>query len=279
MIETRSEGVIEKNIFRWKDGVVEAIDFIAVEEPLEITLVYESETGKNEKSIAITMRTPGNDSELATGFLYTERIINSSTQIVKTEIKSNDPNRILIYLEKGFIPDIKKLQKNFYTSSSCGVCGKSSIDAVLQEIEPVQMHPLNISASTLKILPERVETAQSIFKQTGGIHAAALFNLKGDLLILKEDVGRHNAMDKLSGAMLKSEINPDETILFLSGRASFELLQKAAIMKIPVVISVGAPSSLAIEIAEEQNICLAGFLRKEKFNLYHYKKGIHNFIL
>lgn len=278
MINSLSEGTQRINILRWNGDINETVDFVAVEEPLEIIVVYESDNGRNEKSVAVTMRTPGNDSELSIGFLFSEKIIRSVKQVIKIESKSNDPNRIKIYLEKGFIPDIKKLQKNFYTSSSCGVCGKSSIDAVMQEIEPAKPEVINISATLLNSLPEKIEAAQSNFQQTGGIHAAALFNMEGDLLLLREDVGRHNAMDKLSGAMLQTEIGPEQKILFLSGRASFELLQKAAIMKIPAIVSVGAPSSLAVEMAEEQHIFLAGFLRKNKFNLYYHQKAIHNFI-
>jgi FdhD protein len=275
---SKAEGTTEKNIFRWTTMLAEETDFIAVEEPLEIILVYETNSGRMERSVAVTMRTPGNDEELALGFLYTEKIIRSEKQVVKTELSPQDVNRVRVFLEKGFIPDIKKIQRNFYTSSSCGVCGRSSIDAVMQELSPVPHRAFNISASMLQQLSDKVQNAQSNFQRTGGIHAAALFDLDGKLLLLKEDVGRHNAMDKLSGAMLKAGFSSELKILFLSGRTSFELMQKAAIMKIPVVVSVGAPSSLAIEIAEEQNILLAGFLRKEKFNVYHHQKDIHNFI-
>ena len=242
-------------------------DVLAVEEPLEIKINYKSESTFKETNISITMRTPGNDSELAVGFLFTEGIVSSLSQIKK--ISHDGENKITVFLNDAVLFDKNKIERNFYTTSSCGVCGKASIDS----IKTVSQFPIEnqfpIDSDIILKLPEILSQQQQIFKTTGGLHASALFKLNGDYIDLQEDVGRHNALDKLIGtAFLKENIPLRENILLLSGRASFELIQKAGMAGIPIVAAIGAPSSLAVELARELKIQLIGFLKKDKFNLY-----------
>jgi FdhD protein len=252
-------------------------DQLAIEEPLEIRLLIAS-TGVS-KNISITMRTPGNDYELAAGFLCTEGIINAATDIKNIYhlkgIIPDDQNIIEVALAEHISPDIKKLDRNFYTTSSCGVCGKASIDAV-KTVCPVDLNPqddFTIPASMLYNLPQKISDQQLVFESTGGIHASALFNVEGELLMVREDVGRHNALDKLIGANL-SQLPLQKHILLLSGRASFELIQKAAMAQIKCVAAVGAPSSLAVSMAEESGITLIGFLKHDRFNIYTHPRRI-----
>ncbi len=245
-------------------------DQVAVEEPLEIQLEYSSSTGKLKKSIAVTMRTPGDDENLAAGFLFTEGIISSVNQIKSIYHSTGDNNIIIVRLHENIVPVLKYSTRNFYTTSSCGVCGKASIDAVKMNIS--FNHPkdsLQVGVNTLNRLPALLRDRQKMFKSTGGLHASALFNLDGEFICLKEDVGRHNALDKLIGlALMNSQLPLNKHILLLSGRASFELIQKSVMAGIRIVAAVGAPSSLAVELANEAGITLAGFLNNNRFNLY-----------
>jgi FdhD protein len=245
-----------------------AEDWLSIEEPLEIRLRYGPETDRIERPISITMRTPGKDAELALGFLVTEGILAAmgSAQVEQT----NDSNVVVVNLPEGIQPKVASLERHFYTTSSCGVCGKTSIDA-LQACGAKNVHTptTDLEASLIYQLPQALRTSQADFEWTGGLHAAALFDANGQLLLVREDVGRHNALDKLIGAAyLEQKLPLDQTILLLSGRASFELLQKAAMAGISTVCAVGAPSSLAVQTAREFGIRLIGFLRENRFNLY-----------
>ncbi len=257
-------------------------DLLAVEEPLEIRIVYGPVLNRQQKNISVTMCTPGNDMELATGFLFTEGIIRNkediliSNSILESSIAGSDGNIVTVELGTEVSFDQKKIERHFYTSSSCGVCGKSSIDTVknIFNNKPVKDN-FRINASLVINLPELLRKQQEVFEHTGGLHASALFDLDGRLLLTREDVGRHNALDKLVGAALASGQLPlDQHILLLSGRASFELIQKAAMAGIKIVCAVGAPSSLAVELAKETEITLIGFLRDKRFNIYSGEQRI-----
>lgn len=219
------------------------------------------------------MRTPGDDAELAAGFLFTEGIITSPGQI--KQISHSGParagttnNSIRIDLDGGLDLDLKRLERNFYTTSSCGVCGKASIEALATGVKQIESE-LEIDAEIIHSLPQMLRKAQAIFETTGGLHASALFNSDGTLDIVREDVGRHNALDKVIGAkFLANETLLSNSILLVSGRASFELVQKALMAGIPVLAAVGAPSSLAVELANEYGMTLAGFVRDGRFNVY-----------
>ncbi len=254
--------------------LTEADDKVAVEEPLEIQLVYSTSTGRMHKNIAVTMRTPGNDEELAAGFLFTEGIIQNAAGI--QEIKQIDENRVIITLPENIIPVLGNAARNFYTTSSCGICGKASINAINTVSQfNNEKDNISINSSVLYHLQDQLKEQQLIFEDTGGIHASALFDLNGNFIMLREDVGRHNALDKIIGAaFLKNELPSNNCILFLSGRASFELVQKAVMAGIKVIAAVGAPSSLAVEMAKETGITLIGFLRNDRFNIYTGNKRI-----
>lgn len=256
------------------DFSVSEIDTLAVEEPLEIRLGFQENDKFTHRAVSITMRTPGDDFALAAGFLYTEGILESTAQI--SNIKHcgkfpNNQNTVRIDLKPETSVNLKKLERNFYTTSSCGVCGKSSLEALfvakVEKLEILNFPP--VSTSVIHKLPETLRGHQRVFQKTGGLHAAALFNFRGNLIDLKEDVGRHNAVDKLIGAQFLSGNLPlADKLLFLSGRASFELMQKAVVARIPIVCAVGAPSSLAVEAARKFGITLLGFVRDERFNIY-----------
>lgn len=269
--------VITHPITKWLSNKTEYLDdCLAVEEPLEIRLEYLEDGQPITKSIAVTMRTPGNDFDLATGFLYTEGILSSIKEIVNWECcgpvhsSLGSQNVIKIRLADHLAVDLKNQERNFCTTSSCGVCGKSSLEAI--EVEGCRSVPksrLAVPAKLIKELPERARIAQQNFSRTGGIHATALFNSPGDLLCLREDVGRHNAMDKMVGDQLQLDNVPlSSTIVLVSGRASFELIQKAAMAGVPIFVAVGAPSSLAVSMAIKYNITLVGFANQEHFNVY-----------
>ena len=251
---------------------IEKNDFLAVEEPVEIRLKLREQ---EPKSISITMRTPGNDFELAMGFLFTEGIIQSKDQVTKVDYAEvwepeKKENVVLVEIAEGVEIDFLRLERHFYTSSSCGVCGKASIEAVkfsgMQEIpknQPIFEHHL------IHKLPTLLREKQAVFDHTGGLHAAALFDNKGNLHLLREDVGRHNAVDKLVGAaFLKGMIPLNDYLIMVSGRASFELVQKSLMAGIPLLAAVGAPSSLAISLAEEAGMSVMGFVRDGRFNIY-----------
>jgi len=254
----------------------QAEDLLAVEQPLEIRIVYGPENDRQQKNISVTMCTPGHDEELATGFLFTEGIIAGKDDIMNCSNAGN--NIVIATLRPGISFDPKKIERHFYTSSSCGVCGKSSIDAVKNVFTTNNIKDnIKINADVLTKLPEALRKQQEVFEHTGGLHASALFDLNGNLLLTREDVGRHNALDKLIGATLQAvneplkrlaEIPLDKHILLLSGRTSFELIQKAAMAGIKIVCAVGAPSSLAVDLAKETDMTLVGFLRDGRFNIY-----------
>ena len=261
-------------------------DALAIEEPLEIRLVHGPVQARISQNLAVTMRTPGHDADLAIGFLFTEGIITDplavdDTQHLPIPCSENKQNTIQVSLKAEYQPKLDKADRNFYTTSSCGVCGKASIDAIrtvsavgrsaaqtLQQNSEADGDPL-LDPAILRALPQKLSAIQPVFADTGGLHAAALFNEAGELILVREDVGRHNALDKLIGAGLASSRNVfGRSILLLSGRASFELIQKAAMAQIPIVAAVGAPSSLAVSLAEEFGITLIGFLRANRFNIY-----------
>jgi FdhD protein len=245
-------------------------DQLAVEEPLEIQVAYQSSGPKGRKSISVTMRTPGNDDELVAGFLFTEGIIHSKSQIDGIAHAAFDKNRVIVTFSGNFEPQLGSLERNFYTTSSCGVCGKASIDAIkTRSVYADVREGLILKKELLYQLTGQIADHQRTFETTGGLHASALFDISGQFIMLREDVGRHNALDKLIGAALLTDQLPlDNHVLLLSGRASFELIQKAAMAGIRIVAAIGAPSSLAVQLAEESGITLIGFLKKDKFNIY-----------
>jgi FdhD protein len=249
-------------------------DVLAVEEPLEIRLEYSDGNHRVTRPVSVTMRTPGSDEYLALGFLFTEGIIHAKADVLSTT--QFDPNAITVHLNAGILPKLAQLERNFYTTSSCGVCGKSSIDAIRQvSTNPPLAPDCTIPAALLHSLPEKLRQGQTIFESTGGLHAAAIFSLQGELLLLQEDVGRHNALDKLMGTALLQNLVPlDQHILLLSGRASFELIQKAAMAGVRIIAAVGAPSSLAVQLASEFEMSLVGFLRSDRLNVYTGKKRL-----
>jgi FdhD protein len=252
-------------------GITDASDLLATEEPLEIRLDHIAGGKRVQKNISVTMRTPGNDAELAIGFLYTEGIIASVSDVVATtNPKDTNENIILVTLADSVAPTVGNLERNFYTTSSCGVCGKASIEAVRTACPiPDTIDSLRFPSSLIYQLPDMLRKQQDVFENTGGLHGCALFDTSGTLLLSREDVGRHNALDKLIGAALNKGLLPlNNHVLLLSGRASFELVQKAVMAGIKVVAAVGAPSSLAAEMAEEWGMTLIGFLRGERFNIY-----------
>ena len=253
-----------------RDGIrTRRDDLVVVEEPLEIRLAPLGEPGPG-RPISITMRTPGNDVELALGFLHGEGLIRSNRDIASVRECGADRNVVRIELAADVPLDLARLERNFYTSSSCGVCGKASLEAVaaMMSAKPVEGAG-NVSTALLRSLADGSHSAQPVFRDTGGLHAACLFDERGALIAAHEDVGRHNALDKLVGARLLADALPlSGSVLLLSGRASFELLQKAAMAGVPVVASVGAPSSLAIDLAQRTGILLVGFLRGDSFNVY-----------
>lgn len=247
-------------------------DAVAVEEPLEIQLQIHS---GERRSVSVTMRTPGSDVELACGFLFTEGIVESADQIESVRMcgRSDDgavkENIARVHLRESVAIDFSKLQRNFYTTSSCGICGKASIDAVRARGLVPSKSSTRVTAAELRSCVLRAAEAQSLFPRTGGVHASALFDEQQKVVDLAEDVGRHNALDKVIGrALLDRRLPLDRCVLVLSGRISFELVQKAAAAGIPIIIAVGAPSSLAIELASSLGMTLVGFARGETFNIY-----------
>jgi FdhD protein len=254
---------------------VDTFDALAIEEPLEIRLEYGLAGDRIVQNISVTMRTPGHDIELASGFLFTEGIVRNLADVANVDhcfiaCAENKENVVQVSLKEGIMPYLQNTERNFYTTSSCGVCGKGSINAIRTVSTFTQTNDdLKIDTELLYQLPDILRRHQAVFADTGGLHASALFGTDGTLLLVREDVGRHNALDKLIGAALgKNWLPLNKSILLLSGRASFELVQKAAMAGINVIASVGAPSSLAVQLAEEFNITLAGFLRDQRFNIY-----------
>ena len=241
------------------DERVVADDVVVVEEPLEIRI--------GEKPVSVTMRTPGHDFELAAGFLFTEGILQRADAIESIRHWGSG-NVVRVTLRPEVTIDLQKLARHFYATSSCGVCGKTSIDAVRVQTKPV-VSAMRVSRSTLSTLPDILRRGQQMFESTGAIHAAGLFRADGSLTILREDIGRHNAVDKVIGARFLEGRTPiADELLLVSGRAGFEVVQKAVVAGIAIIAAVGAPSSLAVELAREMNVTLAGFVREGRFNVY-----------
>lgn len=257
-------------------GLRNNLDTLATEEPLEIRILQYDDANHDwtRNSIAVTMRTPGADFELAAGFLFSEGVVKTKRDITTISYCA-DPeekqqyNIVNVYLSDQISFDPSKLSRNVYTSSSCGICGKGSIEQVRSVSGSKPIGTFTLSFGHLSSLPAKMKSSQTIFGRTGGLHASSLFDINQNLLISREDVGRHNALDKLVGSLLLSNKLPaSDTVLLVSGRASFELVQKAALAGIPFMAAIGAPSNLAVSLAEEYGMTLIGFLRDERFNVY-----------
>lgn len=254
-------------------GLTNTADVLAIEEPLEIRLGYGNAHRRQYASVSVTMRTPGHDEALALGFLFTEGIIARYEEVLQLRFAGPDDhpqNVLVVELQAGVKVDMDRLKRHFYTSSSCGICGKASLEQ-LQLMPGYYPSPglPKVAAAQLVGWPNRLLSAQSTFAHTGGLHAAGLFSSEGELLLLCEDVGRHNALDKIIGEAFRQQWLPlRNQLLLLSGRASFELVQKALMAGLPIVAAVGAPSSLAVELAAMYDLSLIGFLRDGRFNVY-----------
>lgn len=259
----------------WDEGrTTSHLDSIAAEEPLEISI---ADSIHGDRPLAVTMRTPGHDHELAAGFLLTEGILEQPDQLLSLQTASvagdiSDraaKNHIRAVLQGSGTLTLERVQRNFFASSSCGICGKATIDAVRLRGLRVDAVGVEVSSELICGLPTKLTTAQTIFAHTGGLHAAALFDLAGELLVLREDIGRHNAVDKVVGwAMQRSLVPLHKCILLVSGRCGFEIAQKAIAAGIPVVASISAPSTLAVQLARELGLTLIGFLRERRFVIY-----------
>ena len=257
-------------------GAASTSDVVAAEEPLGIRLGYSRADGSRaEEDVSITMRTPGHDADLAVGFLFTEGIIHSRAE-VQGVVPRGQPdanglvNSVRVDLAPGVKVDFKRLERHFYTSSSCGICGKASLDLVaVQGRFDLERAPFRIEAAALERLPAALFSVQEVFEETGGLHASGLFDATGAIVGVREDVGRHNALDKLIGdALLHDRVPLTDFGIVVSGRASFELMQKAKMAGCALVAAVGAPSSLAVELAVQFGITLVGFLKARRFNVY-----------
>jgi FdhD protein len=257
-------------VSEWDDGKIRRKeDYLAVEEPLEIRI--------GDDPLSVTMRTPGHDLELAAGFLFTEGLVQRRAQIVTLEalepdaetVAENRGNVVVAKLAPESAPDFEKMRRHFFAASSCGICGKASIDAVRARTLAPPNPDFRFDPEILVRLPDALRESQAVFGRTGGLHAAGLFDAAGKLLVLREDIGRHNAVDKVIGsALLEERIPLGETILLVSGRGGFEIVQKAIVAGLPVVASVSAPSSLAVQLARELGQTLIGFLRGRRFVVY-----------
>jgi FdhD protein len=260
----------EIQVLQWRVGSRPHVapDLLAVEEPLEIQI--------DTRPISVTMRTPGHDRELAAGFLFSEGLVQRCSQIadIQPYPRNESGNAINVLLKPDVTVDFARLTRHVFASSSCGLCGKATIDAVHQHF-PLIETDLRVPAACILGLPDKLRKAQVTFESTGGLHAAALFDSAGNMLVAREDVGRHNAVDKVVGhGLLNGSIPFDRHILMVSGRASFEILQKALAARIPILAAVSAPSSLAVQFAEESGQTLIGFLRGERMNLYAHPERI-----
>ena len=246
------------------------IDRLAVEEPLEVRV--------DTRSVSVTMRTPGHDAELAAGFLFTEGLVHKRRDIadVKSYTRNDQGNVVDVFLAPHVKFDFAKLTRHVFVSSSCGLCGKASIDAVHQHFKPIRKRVV-IRSSVLERIPVQLSSAQETFAQTGGLHAAAIYSVRGELVVVREDVGRHNAVDKVIGYGFLNELLPYENhVLLVSGRASFEIMQKALAARIPIVAAISAPSSLAAEFARSNGQMLIGFLRAGRMNIYAHPERMRN---
>ena len=266
-------GIIPAKVISWKrgEGARERIDALAREEPLEIRI--------RGRSVAVTLRTPGHDRELAAGFLLAEGVLAQRSDVLEIALCSQGAtgereNILNVFLASSVAVDFEKLTRHVFASSSCGICGKASIESVHQHFPPVDSLA-TVSTTILLQLPPLLRSSQCTFDQTGGLHAAGVFSSKADLIVSREDVGRHNAVDKVLGhAFLENLLPFDKHILMISGRASFEIMQKALAARIPIVAAVSAPSSLAVEFARESGQTLIGFLRDESMNIYSHPERV-----
>ena len=252
-------------------------DYIAIEEPLEISIRYYKSSEWLLEPLMVTMRTPGNDEDLLTGLLFSEGVIRDTSEIEKISVKGNNEgnydidNSLVVTLKKGSQLDLKNLQRHFMVNSSCGVCGKGSLNAIEIAYEPniERVKPM-VSVDLITKLPEILRAKQQQFADTGGVHASALFSADGELIHMAEDVGRHNALDKLIGyARRNSILRPFEQFVMCSGRLSFDIMQKALMAGIGMVIGIGAPTSLSLDLARKFDITLIGFVKKNKYNIYN----------
>jgi FdhD protein len=273
----------EYKVFKFKSENLDNFnDHISIEEPVEIIIRYKDKEIWVEKTISVTMRTPGDDEDLVRGFLFNEKIIEKIDYIEKIELTGKPTeqyglkNKIIVTINNSDNIDVDKIKRNFLTNSSCGVCGKSSLDAleIIKKDKILKSNP-KISKEVLMSSPKKLRQNQSEFSKTGGIHASGLFTAQGDIVAIKEDVGRHNALDKLIGYSLKENLL-DNTSQFLacSGRLNFDLVQKALMANIGILIGVGAPTSLAIDLANKFDMTLVGFVKEDSFNIYSNKDRI-----
>jgi FdhD protein len=253
-------------------GTARRSDRLATEEPMEIRLLF----GDRTEPLAVTMRTPGNDFELAAGFLHSEGVVAAPADVrgisycVDRDLDAAQLYNIVnVKLAPGAVPELRSLERHFFTSSSCGVCGKASIESLRLRNCPVIPPGPQVDPALLTELPDKLRVGQGVFRSTGGLHAAGLFDGGGELVAVREDVGRHNALDKLIGwALMNDRLPLTDHIVLVSGRASFEIMQKALMAGIPIVCAVSAPSSLAVDVAQDFGMTLIGFLRDERFNVY-----------
>ncbi len=273
----------EYKVFKFKSNNLDNFyDHISIEEPLEIIIKYKDKEIWVEKTISVTMRTPGDDEDLVRGFLFNEKVVEKIDYIEKIETTGQTSeqyglkNKITITINNSDNIDIDKIKRNFLTNSSCGVCGKSSLDAleIIKKDKILKSNP-KISKEVLMNSTNRLRQNQSEFSKTGGIHASGLFTTQGDIVAIKEDVGRHNALDKLIGYALKENLlNNNTQFLACSGRLNFDLVQKALMANIGILIGVGAPTSLAIDLANKFDMTLVGFVKEDSFNIYSNKERI-----
>ena len=272
--QTEDIRVANTKVMRWANGGLdnETEDWVAREEPLEIRVKGES--------IAVTMRTPGHDEELAIGFLLAEGVITNSSDVLEIAYcqqgeASLHKNILNVFLSPEVEINLDRLKRNVYASSSCGLCGKASIESLQNIFEPLNKIETVISIDKILTLAQKLRAKQSTFDKTGGLHAAGIFDRNGELLVLREDIGRHNAGDKILGHLfLKNRMPLEDCVLMVSGRASFEIIQKSLAGRVGIICAVSAPSSLAVDMAKESGQTLIGFLRERKFNVYSHKERI-----
>jgi FdhD protein len=254
-------------ITRYESGIPSnADDVLAVEEPLEIRV--------GERPVSVTLRTPGEDFDLAAGFLFTESILRSSDEIASIR-HWGSPNVVRVDVRENVKLDLKRLQRHFYSTSSCGVCGKASIDALRVNVAPIESST-TIPPQVITSLPDKLRAAQKAFDATGAIHAAGIFTPDGELLRVREDVGRHNAVDKVLGSYFREGQSLADHVMVVSGRTSFEIVQKALVARIGVLAAVGAPSTLAVHLADEFHLTLLGFVREGRFNVYSVAERVND---
>ena len=272
--QTEDIRVANTRVMRWANGGLdnETEDWVAREEPLEIRIKGES--------IVVTMRTPGHDKELAIGFLLAEGVITNSSDVLEIAYcqqgeASLHKNILNVFLSPEVEINLDRLKRNVYASSSCGLCGKASIESLQNIFKPLNKIETVISVDKILTLAQKLRAKQSTFDKTGGLHAAGIFDRNGELLVLREDIGRHNAVDKILGHLfLKNRIPLEDCVLMVSGRASFEIIQKSLAGRVGIICAVSAPSSLAVDMAKESGQTLIGFLRERKFNVYSHKERI-----